>query len=96
MPLRRDGTMLKRVLIDQTIELLLQCTSHFGRSTRAGSIRQALDTLIGKALDPLSEGGIGKLKRIGDGLQTVAFDHFTDGLSTTEDPGLFRLFQHRI
>jgi hypothetical protein len=29
-------------------------------------------------------------------VQTGPFDDFTDCLSATEDPGLFRLFQHRI
>ena len=88
--------MLQGVLIDQTIEVLFQLARHFGRSTGAGTIEQALGALVGKAIDPLAEGGIGKCERLGDGLQTGPFDDFTDCLSATEDPGLFRLFQHRL
>ena len=88
--------MVQRVLIDEAIEVLFQCACHFGRSTGAGTIAQALGALVGKAIDPLAEGGIGKRERIGDGLQAGPFDDFTDRLSATEDPRLFRLFQHRI
>ena len=88
--------MLHGVLIDEAIEMLFQFTSHFRWSTGAGTIEQALGALVGKAIDPLAEGGIGKRERIGDGLQAGPFDDFTDRLSATEDPGLFRLFQHRI
>ena len=88
--------MVQRVLIDEAIEVLFQCAGHFGRSTGAGTIEQALGALISKAIDPLAEGGIGKRERIGDGLQAGPFDDFTDRLSATEDPRLFRLFQHRI
>jgi len=91
-----EGAMLQRVLIDEAIEVLFQCACHFGRSTGAGTIAQALGALVGKAIDPLAEGGIGKRERIGDGLQAGAFDDFADRLSTTEDPSLSRLFQHRI
>ena len=88
--------MLQGVLIDEAIEMLFQFTRHFGRSTGTGTIEQASGALIGKAIDPLAEGGIGELKRVRDGLQALAFDDFPDCLGTPEDPGLFRLFQHRI
>jgi len=91
-----EGAMLQRVLIDEAIEVLFQCACHFGRSTGAGTIAQALGALVGKAIDPLAEGGIGQRERIGDGLQALPFDDFTDCLSATEDSGLFRLFQYRI
>jgi hypothetical protein len=91
-----EGAMVQRVLIDEAIEMLFQCAGHCGRSTGAGTIEQALGALVGKAIDPLAEGGIGKRERIGGGLQAGPFDDFTDRLSTTEDPSFFRLFQHRI
>jgi hypothetical protein len=47
-------------------------------------------------MDPLAEGGIGKLEGIGDRLQAGAFNDFTDRLGTAEDPGLFRLLQYGI
>ena len=88
--------MLQRVLIDEAIEVLCQCAGHCGRATGAGTIAQPLGALVGKAIDPLAEGGIGQRERIGDGLQALPFDDFTDCLSATEDSGLFRLFQYRI
>src|SRR6266446_756659 len=91
-----EGAMLQRVLINEAIEVLFQFAGHFGRSTGAGTIEQALGALVGKAIDPLAEGRVGKREWSGDGLQARTFDDFTDRLSATEDPGLFRLFQHRI
>ena len=88
--------MVQRVLIDEAIEVLFQCAGHCGRATGAGTIEQLLGALVGKAIDPLAEGGIGQRERIGDGLQALPFDDFTDCLSATEDSGLFRLFQYRI
>jgi hypothetical protein len=76
--------------------VFFQCTGHFGRSTGAGAIDEALGTLVGKTVHPLSESGIGERERVGDGLQAVPFDHFTDGLGTAEDTGFFRLFQEGV
>src|SRR6266571_5731905 len=91
-----EGALLQRVLIDEAIEVLFQFAGHLGWSTGAGTIEQALGALVGKAIDPLAEGRVGKREWSGDGLQARTFDDFTDRLSATEDPGLFRLFQHRI
>ena len=88
--------MLEGVLINEAIEVLFEGTGHFRGATGAGTIEQALGALVGKAIDPLVEGRVGKRERIGDGLQASTFDDFTDRLSAPEDPGLFRLFQHRI
>jgi hypothetical protein len=54
-----EGAVLQGVLIDEAIEMLFQFTRHFGRSTGTGTIEQASGALIGKAMDPLAEGGIG-------------------------------------
>jgi hypothetical protein len=91
-----DGTMVQGVFIDKAIEVLLQCTGDFAGSTGSGTIPQALDSFIGKAVDPLAESGIGTLERVGDRLQTGTFDDFTDRLGAPEDSGLFRLLQHSI
>jgi hypothetical protein len=88
--------MLQRVLLDQAIEMLFQLARDFGRSTGARAIDQALGALVGKTVHPLSQRGIGERERVGDGLQAVPFDHFTDGLGTAEDTSLFRLFQERV
>jgi hypothetical protein len=88
--------VLQRVLLDEALEVVFQFTGHFGRSTRAGAIDEALGALVGKTVHPFSQSGIGERERVGDGLQAVPFDHFTDGLGTTEDPRLFRLFQERV
>ena len=57
-PLGGKGTMLKGVLIDQTIEMLFQRARDFGWSTRARAISQAPGPLLRKALHPLTEGRI--------------------------------------
>ena len=88
--------MLQGVLIDEAIEVLFQLAGDFRRATRARAIDETRRALTGKAIDPLAEGGIGQRERIGDGVQAGPFDDFTDRLSATEDPRLFRLFQHRI
>jgi len=49
--------MLQWVLIDEAIEVLFQFACHFGRSPGAGTIKKALEALVGKAMDPLAEGG---------------------------------------
>jgi hypothetical protein len=84
--------MLEGVLIDKAIEVLFQLTCDFGRSTRAWSIHQARDALVGKAVDPFAEGGIGKVQRVGDQLEPLSGDDGTDRLGTAECPGFFRLF----
>jgi len=91
-----EDALLQEVLINETVEVSFQFTGHFGRSPGAGTIEQTLGALVGKTIDPLAEGGIGELKRVRDGVQALAFDGFPDCLGTPEDPGLFRLFQHRI
>jgi hypothetical protein len=43
--------------------------------------------MIGKAIDPLAEGGIGKGEGVRDGLKALAFDDLAHGVGTTEDAG---------
>jgi len=88
--------VLERVLVDETIEVLLQLARDFGWSTGARAIHQPLRALVGKAMDPLAQGGIRKLERVGDGLQALAFDDGAYGLSTAEEACLFGLLQKRI
>jgi hypothetical protein len=52
--------MVERVLVHKPVEMLFQCAGHFARPTGARAIQQALCPLSGKALDPLSQGRIGK------------------------------------
>ena len=93
-PLGREGAVLQGVLIDEAVEMLFEFTRDFRGSTGARAIHQALDTLIGKAMHPFAQGRIGKLERVRDGLQTLAFDDFTDGLGATADAHLFGLLEH--
>ena len=88
--------MLQRVLIDEAIEVLFQVAGHFGRSTGAGTIEQALGALVGKAIDPFAEGGIGKGEGVRDGLQALAFDDLAHGLGTAEDAGFFGLLYEGV
>jgi len=88
--------VLKRVLVDETIEVLLQLASDFGWSTGARAIHQPLRALVGKAMDPLAQGGIRQLERVRDGVQALAFDDGAYGLGTAEDARLFGLLQESI
>jgi hypothetical protein len=88
--------MLKGVLIDEMIEVALQLTGDFGRPPGPRAIHQAPHPLVGKAVDPFPQGGIGKVQRVGDGLETLPGDDGTDRLSTAEGPGFFRLFYEGI
>jgi hypothetical protein len=83
-------------LIDEAIEVLFQLTGDFGRSTGTGTIEQTLGPLMGKAIDPLTQSGIGKRQCVGDGLEALAFDDFAHGLGTAEDTRLFGLFQESV
>jgi hypothetical protein len=83
-------------LIDQTMEVLFQLACHVGRAPRARAIHQAVHSLVGKAVDPFAEGGIGKVQRVGDRLETLSFDDVAYGLGTAEDPGFFCLFYEGI
>jgi hypothetical protein len=88
--------MLEGVLVNEAIEVQFECTGHFRRSTGAGTIEQTLGALVGKAIDPLAERGIGKGQRVRDGLQALAFDDLAYGLGTAEDASLFGLFQESV
>jgi len=94
--LGRDRTVLERVLVDKTIEVLLQLASDFGWSTGARAIHQPLRALVGKAMDPLAQGGIRKLEGVGNGLEALPCDDLAHGLGTAEDARLFGLFQEGV
>jgi hypothetical protein len=88
--------MLQGVLINEAIEVLFQLACDFGWATRARAIHQALHPLVGKAVDPLTEGGIGKGERVRDGLQALPFDDLAHGLGTAEDAGFPGLLDEGI
>jgi len=88
--------VLERVVVDEAIEVMCQRVGDFGWATRAGAIPQALDALVGETMDPLAQRSIGKVQRVGDGLEAVAFDDVAYGLGTPEHAGLLGLFQKRI
>jgi hypothetical protein len=89
-----DGAVLEWVLIDKAVEVLFECAGHFGRSTGARAIPQALGSLSGKTLHPLSQGGIGEVEGGRNGFDVVACNHLTDRLRTAKNPGLLGLFEH--
>ncbi len=95
-PLGIDGAVLQRVLLDEAIEVLFQCTGHCGRATGARAIHQTLDTLAREAMDPRAQGGRGQVQRVRDRLETLAFDDLAHGLGTTEDPGFLGLLEVSI
>jgi hypothetical protein len=79
--------MLQGVLINEAVEVLFQRAGDCGRSPRAWAIDSTLGAVVGKTIDPLAEGGIGKGEGVRDGLQALAFDDLTHGLGTAEDAG---------
>jgi hypothetical protein len=91
-----EGAVLQGVLIDEAIEMVFQLAGDFGRSTGARAIHQTPGALVGKAMHPFPQGRIGKLERVGDGLEALAFDDVTYGLGTAEDTGFFGLFHEGI
>jgi hypothetical protein len=90
------GTMLERVWVDETINVVCQRTWHFGWATGAGAIHQALDPLVGEALDPLAQRRIGKVQRVGYRLETAPLDDLAHGLGTAEDARFLRLLEEGI
>jgi hypothetical protein len=94
--LGREGAVLQGVLIDEAVERLFEGARDFRGSPGTRAIHQALDPLMGKAIHPCAQGRIGKLERVRDVLQALAFDDVTDGLGATEDTHLFGLLEHRL
>jgi len=88
--------MLDWVCVDKPIEVACQFAGYCGRATGAGAIHQALDTLVGEAMDPRAQCGIGKVQRVGNGLEAMPFDDVAHGSGTAEDAGLFGLLEQGI
>ena len=91
-----EGAVLQGVLIDEAIEVLFQLARDFGRSTGAWAVNETWRALVGKAMDPLAQRGIGKVQRIGDGLEALAFDDLAHGLGTAEEASFFGLLDEGI
>jgi hypothetical protein len=88
-----ERTMVEGVFVHEAIKVRGQGTGDFRGSTGAGAIHQPLDPLVCEAMDPLAQGGIGKVQRVGHRLEALAFDNLAHGLGTTEDPGFLRLLE---
>lgn len=88
--------MLQRVFLDEAIERLFQCAGHFRRSPGARAVHEASCPLVRKAMDPFAQRRIGKVQRVRDRLEALAFDDFSHGLGTAEDARLFGLFQEGV
>jgi hypothetical protein len=89
-----DAAVLKRVLVNEAVKMSFKRTGHFARSSGARSIPQAVWPLLRKTLHPFSQGGVGKVEGLGDGVDVVASHNLTDGLRTAKDTGLFGLCEH--
>jgi hypothetical protein len=85
--------MLEGGLVDEPSEVVCHLAGHFGGATGAGPVPQALAPLGGEARDPRAPRGIGKVQRVGHGLEAVSLDDFTPSLGPAADPGLRRLLQ---
>jgi hypothetical protein len=56
--------MRERVLIDETIEVLLQLARDFARLPRSGTIEQTWCAFLVKAMHPLSHRRVGKVEAV--------------------------------
>jgi len=83
-------------LVDEALEMLCSLAGHFGWSTGAWPIPQALRALPGEALDPCAEGRIGQVEQRRDGSDVVPRDDLTDRLRTAKAPSFFRLLEHGV
>src|SRR4051812_49690285 len=90
------GAVRERVVVDEPIKVVCQLTGHFGWAPGAGAIHQALDPLVGEAMDPLAQRRIGKVQRVGYRLETVPLDDLAHGLSTAEDACFLGLLEEGI
>ena len=88
--------VLERVVVDETIEGMCQRTGHVGGATRAGAIRETLDPMVGKAMDPCAQRRIGQMEGVRDRWEAGPFDDFAYGLGTPEHTGLLGLFQESL
>ena len=88
--------MLQGVLLDKALEVLFQRARDFGGAPGAGAVQEAWRALVGKAMDPLAQRGIGKGQRVRDGLQALAFDDLAHGLGPAEDAGFPGLLDEGI
>jgi hypothetical protein len=88
--------VLEGVLVNEAIEVQFECTGHLRRSPGAGTIEQTLGAVVGKAIDPLAERGIGKVQRVRDGLPALACDDLAYRLGTAEDASLLGLFHDGV
>jgi hypothetical protein len=88
-----ERTMVERVFVHEAIKVLGQGTGDFRGSTGARAVHQTLDTLVCKAINPLPQGGIGQVQRVGHRLEALAFDNLAHGLGTTEAPGFLGLLK---
>jgi hypothetical protein len=88
--------MVEGVFVHEAIKVLGQCTGDFRGSTGTGAIHQTLDPLVREAMDPLAQGGIGQVQRVGHRVEALAFDDLAHGLGPTEDPGFLGLLETGI
>ena len=55
-----------------------------------------MDSLVGAAMDPLAQRGIGKVQGVGHRLEAVPLDDFTHSLGTAEEADLLGLREEGI
>src|SRR5687768_11503888 len=96
VPLRRASTVGEWVLLNQMVNAGLYLLRDDSRSTWAGSIQETWRAFLGKALDPFSQGRIGKVKGLRGGFDSVASHDLTHGLRAPKDSGLLGLFHQGI
>ena len=73
------------------ISTMLHPTMMFKPNSRARAINETLRAVVGKAMDPRAQGGIGKGEGVRDGLQALPFHDVAYGLGRAKDASFFGL-----
>jgi hypothetical protein len=83
-------------LIAKAVAGLGQGPGHLRGTTGARAIHPTLGALLGKALPPLAQGGIGQGQGRGDAVDVLASNDLTHGWRATKDAGLLGLLEHGL
>ena len=88
--------MLEGVLVNETIEVLFQCTGDGARAARARTITQARGPLLRKALHPFAEGRIRQVEGRRDRVDMVASHDLPDRLRPAKDARFLGLLEQGV
>jgi len=95
IPRRRARPMGQGVLFEKMVDTGFDFMGDGARSTWAEAIQETLGAFLRKALDPFSEGGIGKVEGFPSGFDAVTGPNLPDSLGRAKDAGFLGLL-HKV